>query len=318
MKIKFDFMDIQFFILIATIIAAIFIYVNAKKDNSTKEEILTGTKTLQTNAEKTISDLSQVNNEVIESHKKLIKTYDKVIENLNKTIETKETVISTQHEIIGQLTGGNSYPRIGVGDKSFFVIAEGTYSIPECNIEIVLIRNYIDTPIDATYNYLEKKELDNTNFISVCNTSFPKLWINSKTIQIPYKDIIYESIKNDDSFGFDIYYNSPFKRWLQHIRFLRFPDNKEKFGIVDILTEEKSYSKKRDYSKITTIFREVSNEFPTVIFEEKTNKKFYLIDLYYNDNQKLMMYNYNFALEITKENETLPVYTLNDFASATD
>lgn len=303
-------------VAIAAFIAAIGSYQINKKRN----EIAETTKSLVNTADSTMSELKKASiqiNTSLEQTKKANQKLDdnkvRIIANLNKTLEAKDATITAQNEIIGQLTGGQSYPKIGIGESCFYILINGKYSIPECEIEIILLKDYLTAPFNVTDNYLKNGIKDGKYFKTLEKLKYPKLWKNGSSISIPFKEDVYNIVMNSQSFGFDIFYVSSFKRWKQEIRFLRFYEDKSDFGIFDKLIEENPSQDEDNNVKTKILIMQISDKFPTEFIEAKTKKKFCHIDLYNIENPNLQMYQPNFVMEMTDDNMKLPVYNEKDF-----
>ena len=98
-----------------------------------------------------------------------------IITNLEKTIESKD-------EIIGMVTGGDSYPRLSIGNNYFFLSVNGVYSIPECTVEIVYLKNYLNISLNTTSDYLEKGIRNDTDIKTIYKAKFTKQLSNDNYI----------------------------------------------------------------------------------------------------------------------------------------
>ena len=291
-----------FAIFILTVIAAFFVWINSVKDSKIRDQIYSGVDTLKIKSAETIERLKDANRDITISLKKTIKANEqlaennlKIAENYLKTIEAKEAIIDAQKDIIGQITGGDSYPRLYLGKKGFFITANGQYSIPNLRIDIYFLKEYLDIPSNMTQSYL-KSNSESDYIYKITNLTIPKLWINADNALLPIKREIRESMTQTRSSGFDIFFTSEYKRWIQKIRFIQHTDDKNKWGVIDILDSEKPITSTKDNIKSNRIYLEVSNDFPLSFIESKTNEKYYEITLYNIVNQHISMYQPNFVV----------------------
>lgn len=301
-------------------IAAFIAAFGSRQVDKVRKEIAGHTKNLIEKADSSMTELkiasSQINKSLEETkvaNQKLDENKSKIIENLNKTLDAKNATINAQNEIIGQLTGGDSFPRIEVGESCFYLVINGNYSIPDCEVEIVLLRDYFTAPFDVTDSYVYNGKKDGKYYNTICRQFYPKLWINGINVEIPFVDEIYDCVKNADSFGFDIFFVSSFKRWKQEIRFLRFPERKSDFGVVEKVNEEKPSLNGKNEEKVKRLILEISDSFPTEFIEQKTKKRFCYVDLYHIEDENKHLYQPNFVTEMTKEITKLPIYNERDF-----
>lgn len=163
-----------------------------------------------------------------------------------------------------------------------------------------------------TQSYL-KSNSESDYIYRITYVTIPKLWINAENALLPIKREIRESMTQTRSSGFDIVFTSEYKRWIQKIRFIQRTDDKNKWGVIDILDSEKPIASNKDNIKSSRIYLEVSNDFPLSFFDSKTNEKHYEITLYNLDNQHLSMYQPNFVAKSSLDIEKQPTYGKTDF-----
>ena len=308
-----------FAIFLLTVIAAFFVWINSAKDSKIRDQIYSGVDTLKIKSAETIERLKDANRDISKSLEKTIKANEQLAENnlklaetYLKTIEAKEAIIDAQKDIIGQITGGDSYPRIFFGKKGFFVTANGQYSIPELRVDIYFLKNYLNIPSEVNQAYL-KDQTESEYIYKISGFTIPKLWINGNSSLIPIKKEIRELLIHNSSSVFDIIFTSGYKRWIQNIRFVQHDNNENKWGVIDILDSEKPIASTIDNIESSRIYLEVSNDFPLSIFDSKTNEKHYDITLYNLDNQHLSMYQPNFVAKSSLNIEKQPTYGKTDF-----
>jgi polyhydroxyalkanoate synthesis regulator phasin len=229
----------QFIILIITVIGASVVAISTYKDGKIRDEINQGIKKIDTivnNSEIKLNEsakkLSENLEETKNANEKLKKTYKNTVENLAKTIEAKNATIESQTEILGQITGGDSYPAISLKNDGFYISVKGAYSIPNLKVQINAIANLavypeINIKRDTDINKLKEK---------IFNLHYGKLWKTTPFAEfIPFKNINEFLNKTENHIhGFDIIFNSDYKKWKQYIRII---SHKGRWEIEDVLVE---------------------------------------------------------------------------------
>ena len=156
-----------FAIFILTVIAAFFVWINSVKDSKIRDQINSGVDTLKIQSDETIRRLKDANRDIsvsLEKTKKaneqLAENNQKISENYRKTIEAKEAIIDAQKDIIGQITGGDSYPSIVMTRNQFFLLVNGTYGIPNLNIQIYYLKDYTKNTFENSIRLFIKQNTD--------------------------------------------------------------------------------------------------------------------------------------------------------------
>lgn len=255
-----------FAIFILTVIAAFFVWINSVKDSKIRDQINSGVDTLKIQSDETIRRLKDANRDIsvsLEKTKKaneqLAENNQKISENYRKTIEAKEAIIDAQKDIIGQITGGDSYPSIVMTRNQFFLLVNGTYGIPNLNIQIYYLKDYTKIPSKIVSDYLLNKT--QTEYIyEIYNSKCRNLGVG---IVHP---ISYDSLKsefnNKISHGIDIVFQGDFKSWIQRIRLIPIND---KYEVFEELEEIISYNKTRNLGNTRKqLFIKVSDNFPYI------------------------------------------------------
>ncbi|MBA4318144.1 MAG: hypothetical protein C0412_07065 [Flavobacterium sp.] len=273
-------------ILILTFIIAFFAYYNSNQDEKTKKDIKDNTDSLKSTAKKTIENLNEVNREILESQAQAKKTFEKVnrtyentfenlaqteknydvtLENLQKTIEAKDATISSQNEIIGQITGGNSYPQVTLKKDGFYLRVVGPYNIPNLKIQIGLIQDCLNISENLTLDYLHGKVTDEIYTVKI-QKEYSKLWTVPFSQIIEFKNMKnYLSQHNGQMHAFEIYFESAYKKWGQKIRIVSHNGNWE---IADVLYEIPTIQRDNVYNSEKEIYEHVSENFPTLLKAE--------------------------------------------------
>lgn len=160
------------------------------------------------------------------TNKKINRTYEEVVAVQQKTIETKD-------EIIGFLTGGDSYPSILILGNKFYVSINGSCGIPNLKFEVYYLANYDKIPsIDISNYFTSKKESYSIYRIFKCDN---QVFAAKTLIELSneyFRDFLQLTTW---SHGFDIDFSTPYKMWKQKIRF-KFHNNKwEYISMIDEL-----------------------------------------------------------------------------------
>jgi uncharacterized protein (UPF0333 family) len=275
------YLNLNLGILIVLIIGAVFSFFNSIGDEKTKNEIKDNTDTLVNTAKETVKNLHTVSKNVLISQNQAQKTFDRLnltynntldnlekternyqtsLENLERTIEAKDATITSQNEIIGQITGGDSYPKITLKNNGFYLSVVGTYNIPDLKIQIGLIQNCLNIPENLTLDYLKGKETEEIYTIKI-QKEYSKLWTIPFSQTIEFKNMRnYLTQTNGQMHGFEIYFESAYKKWGQKIRVLSHDGNWE---IADVLYEIPTTQRDNTYSAEKVIYEHVSENFPT-------------------------------------------------------
>ncbi len=268
-------MDGNIWILIFTLILAMFAFINARSDDKIKNDIKSNTTKLIDASDKLVEDLTKVNKEIKNSQKDAETTYAKVNANYNKTIENleetrrlniltndnlkeiiaaKDATIEAQNEIISQITGGDTYVYFNVWNKKLELKIEGDYSIPELNCEIYFLENYLNIPYEECDKYLRIPV--ESEHIKKIFTGIPqKIYQNTNYPPIELPTEVLNSIVNNTGSGFDIYFNSSFNKWVQKIRIIENPLNPNILEVFSVIFEFKGVRNKQPWG--TPNFKEV-------------------------------------------------------------
>jgi hypothetical protein len=294
-----EFFSSPYFYAAIVCVAAIVAAYGSSRIAKTRKAIAERTEKLVKSADSTLAELKNTSKiidsslfETKQANKKLEENKNSIIENLNKTIEVKEATIQAQKDIIGQITGGDSYPRLSLSNKGFHVTSEGTYNIPNLNVKVFFLKDYLNIPSEITASYLtENKE---SEFIyKIIDKTLSKLWLNGRSPLLEIDKKIIRSIINTNSSGFDIYFASEYRRWVQKIRLIKHP-KEEKWGVIDIMHSEKITTPEDDPRRTRRIYLEISDNFPLYFRANDTNEKICRIILYVLD--KKIMFRPNFVI----------------------
>ena len=188
-------------------------------------------------------------------------------ETFHETLEVKDTTIAAQKNIIGVLTGGDSYPSVLFNQKGFLLASSGDYGIPNLKLQIIHIPNYQNCPIESLSLYLNDNKADK-NIKIIYDKTFTKSFAGSINL-IKFSELAI-NLDKDVSHAFDFNFNSDLKRWTQRIRFI--PVN-NRWEVLNGLEEEISY--KEEKGKVPspkTIHFKASINFP---YLEKIEGKIY-------------------------------------------
>nr|WP_314897278.1 hypothetical protein [uncultured Flavobacterium sp.] len=232
-----------------------------RKLNEANKALLKNNDLVTENLEKTIT----ANEKLQKTSEQLQQNYKQIVETLNQTIEGKDATIRAQEGIIGQTTGGDSYPKITLKKKGFYLTVQGKYSIPNLRVTILLISNCLNIPKDVTIDYLRDGKINPTYIKTIFNYTYSKLWAGGHINPINIEDINnYLSTDDGVMHAFEIYYKSDFKIWEQKIRIISY---KGKWEIADILNEIPTTHRGNTILKDNNIYNLVSENFPA----EQTN-----------------------------------------------
>lgn len=259
------------------------------KDGKTSDRIDSGVgkiDTIVTNSENRLKDASEsilINNalvienlkKTIDANKQLQKTneqlgiasgqlqqnYEQIVATLNTTIKVKDEAIKSKDEIIGQTTGGESYPSLSIKKGGFYLANRGIYSIPNLQVSIRLIPNCLNIPRNATLEYLRNEPTDPKYVIPIYYKKYPKLWAGLSIESIDIKNL-NSYIPNDKGImhAFEIYFESDYKRWMQRIRII---SHNGKWEVAEVLDEIPTTQRSNVYSNEKEIFKHISENFPT-------------------------------------------------------
>lgn len=226
-----------------------------------------------------------------------------ITDTLSKTVEAKE-------EIIGMLTGGDSYPTILYNKDGFLLASHGKYGIPNLKLQIVHISDYQHTSMESISNYLNNNKT-NDNISVVYTNIFTKTFAGTvHTIKLSELNI---EIDKNISHGFDFNFSNDFKRWVQRVRLI--PVN-GKWEVLDGLEEEVTY--KKDIHSVPapkTIHFRASQNFPYL--ENIQGKKYGANKLYYHltvDRESKLNYHnlFNRSFEMTRD-RIMDAFDINYF-----
>lgn len=300
-------------ICVAAIVAAI----GSNKIANTRKAIASRIENLIGTADTTLNELKETSkvidlswNETEKANLKLEDNKKALIKILEKTIDAKDATIESQKDIIGQITGGDSYPRLSIGKKGFYIRIIGEYSIPNLKVDIIFLKNYLNIPYNITQAYIDN-QTESEHIYKISSVKYQKLWVNSRTNLIPIENTIRESIITNNSSGFDIYFNSGFNRWVQKIRFIKHGDIDE-WGVIDLLHSEKVTAKKGEYQKSSRIYLEISDKYPLYFIDPKSKDKVCRITLYNIGKQRTTNHP-NFYVEYSDSICQQPFYIKEDF-----
>lgn len=250
------------FIIVAALVAAF----NAKKASKKTDGIVTTTQSIEgttnatftrlenvsTNLITTLGKIEQANSKLEENRSSINDTYEKTIESLKATLQSKD-------EILGMITGGDSYPQLTLTKNAFFVVVNGTYGIPNLKVEVYHLKDYNSIPSEVVSDYL----LNNTisGYIQRIYSSEARNLGVGNVNPIEYDSFIRTELANTNiSHGFDIFYTGDYKSWVQKIRLI--PVN-GKWEFLDCLEESSSFNKTTNLMNTRkTIYFKTSENFP--------------------------------------------------------
>ena len=260
--------------IIVTIAAFIAAY-GSYRVNKTRKTIETNSKELIQKADSSMTELERASKQINESLEKakeanikldinnsqLASNYKKIVEGLEESIKAKDATISAQEEILGQITGGNSYPKITLKKDGFFLSPIGSFSIPNLQVKIGFIQNCMNIPEQTTLNYLRGQNPDKI-FTFIISEKYSKLWKNPSFEIIKIKNMKnYLMTNNGIIHGFDISFQSEYKKWFQKIRLI---SHNGSWEIADVLYEIPTTQKSNVFSSEKKIYEHVSKDFPTL------------------------------------------------------
>lgn len=137
----------------------------------------------------------------------------------------------------------------------------GAYNIPGLKVKIGLIQNCLNIPENRTTDYLQDK-VGVAIFNIEIQKEYSKLWTVPFSQSIKFKNMKdYLTHDNFQLHGFEIYFESTYKKWGQKIRILAHNGNWE---IADVLFEIPTIQKDNNYSSEKKIYEHVSEGFPTL------------------------------------------------------
>lgn len=236
-----------------------------------------------------LDKVTLANVQLLETNEKLNKASLQLLDNYNKTLEAleasnkakdeallaKNETIKSKDEIIGQLTGGNSFPRISLKKGGFHISVQGVYSLYDVKVTIRLIPNFLKIPKQTTQDYLKGLQPDSKYIITFNQFTFPKLLSGSLPGSINIKDFnSYFTRNEEDMHAIDIFIESDRKIWFQRTRLVT---HNGKWEVADILKEIPSVQKDNSFNDGTPIFNTVSEKFPLYY---PNNENWKLIILY--------------------------------------
>ncbi|AOZ98783.1 hypothetical protein BIW12_04670 [Flavobacterium commune] len=241
------------------------IVTNSEKKLNDAGEALSKNNTLVVdNLKKTIKaseQLQEANEQLQKASEQLQKNYKQIVETLNQTIEGKNATIKAQDEVIGQITGGNSYPELSLKKGGFYLNTHGSFSIPNLKISIWVIPNCLNIPKKVTIDYLRENITDQKYIIPIVAIRYSKLWAgyNIQSIEV---ENFKSYLPNEDGnmHAFEIYFESDYKKWKQRIRII---SHNGKWEIADLLDEIPTTQRDNIFFSEKEIYRHVSENFPS-------------------------------------------------------
>jgi len=287
-------------------IAAFFAAYGSNRINNQRNKTAKLTENLVKTADSTLKELKEAGekinlslNETEKANLNLKTNNDAIVENLKKTIEAKETIIKVKDDILGMLTGGQSYPSILFNENGFWISITGEYGIPNLKLDIVHIKDYEKTPVNSLNKYLAEGYID-SNFKLVYSNTFIKTFAGTLHL-LKFEDLNLD-IDTSKSQGFDFIFNSNIKKWTQRIR-LNLVNNR--WEVLNGLEEEITYKEsKNKIPSPKSIHFKVSKNFPHI--REIGKKKIISTQAYYyliaqRENQLKSSQLFNKGYEVTEE-----------------
>jgi hypothetical protein len=269
--------------------------------NDSKSKLETANEALITNNNLVIDNLVRTqtaNEQLIKASEQLQKNYEQIVEGLKKSIEAKEETINAKEEIIGQTTGGDSYPSLSLKKGGFYLSTLGTYSIPNLRVSIRLIPNCLSIPRKVTLKYLRNQPTDPKYVIPIYYEKYNRLWAGFKFEYIDIKNL-KSYIPNDDSImhAFEIYFESDYKKWIQRIRII---SHNGKWEIADVLYEIPTTQRDNIFIREEPIYKHVSENFPAIVIDGATKIiYFFNADLEHPTNPTVEFIEYKNGNEIS-------------------
>lgn len=294
-------------------IAAFVAAIGSDMVNKQRNKIESNTQEIVKTANITLNELkvageniNQSLGEAKQANSKLDVNKDKIIETLNKTIENKEATLNAQATIIGMLTGGDSYPTILLKQsKGFYILVNGEYGIPNLDLQIVYIKDFINVPINSLASYLNDN-VTSDNIAQIYSHTFPRTYPRSlHSINLSELNI---DLNKNLSHGFDFIFTSDYKKWIQRIRLIPINGKWEILNAFEeVFTQDKD---KTSISNISRIYFKVSDTFPNLVNHGGNTYGneflYYMLD---NDKRRYLNSSrlFNDGIEITEKNITEPL-----------
>lgn len=267
-----------------------------KVANSTKKKMNKASDDLKNNLDLSQANFEKVmlaNEQLLETNQKLSHTSSLLQKNFEETLKTLEAAnkakdeaikaqtetLKSKNEVIGRLTGGDSYPEISLKKGGFHITVRGEYSIPDLRIIIYALPNYLNTPVQVTSDYLQNKYKGSSYIFPIYSQQYYMVWAGHMpgSIDIPNFN---EYLPTNDGVmnGFDILLETKNKKWKQQIRLV---SHKGKWEIADKLLEIQTTLKDNVYRNPEEISTKISENFPAIrTANTKTGKM--MIYLTYN------------------------------------
>ena len=332
----------NFWIFILTCIGAWFIYHNSNKNDESTHRIESATENLVNKSKETIKQLNSVSSDIRDSQDKakqtydtLIETYEKTkkvsdqtIENLKEIIQTQEEVLKSKDEVIGKITGGDSYPRASISNGYINIFIKGKYSIPKVNIQVFVLKNYIDTPEKELREYISERKTDGNHVKLVHNKNYPKLWKNGRVVQIPITNEMSLDFLSSATIAIDIYFASKYKRWAQKIRLIKSTVTDNEYEVINLLFEEKNAIDNDSEERVIPLEEKVSKNYGLNLpdgkggqYEIVTRNKegeidYYMLLVYSNKDRVFTgFYQPNYGLKAKEGNNNLSTIRITDLIS---
>lgn len=279
-----------------------------------RNDIANRTATLVESADKSLTELRKVGNslnislERIEhANLKLEENKKSIFETYEKTIESQKAIIQSKDEILGMITGGDSYPKIALFKDNIYVFVNGTYGIPDLKIEIYHLKNIDKIQASDISRYLSNgTESDNISKVYSGETKNLGAGL-AHPIDCGYiKNELMKIVPQ----GFDIIFVGGFKKWIQRIRL--YPIN-GKWERLDGLEETRTFIKTNNLTDMkSTIYFKASENFPHLFKVE--NEVFCGTNSYYVFDRKVQLIVVpNILHKITHEN-TIPPFDIDFFS----
>lgn len=261
--------------------------------DSTKDKLDKASDDLKNNLDLSQASLERVilaNKQLLETNQKLSQTSIQLQKNYEKTLKTLEAAnkakeeaikaqnetINSKDEVIGQLTGGKSFPRISLKKGGFHISVQGEYSIPDLRIIIYALPNYLNIPAQVTSDYMKGKKTGPSYIFPIYSQQYYMVWADHLpgSIDIPNFN---EYLPTNDGImnGFDIILETKHKKWKQQIRIV---SHNGKWEIADKLLEIPTTQKGNVMRIPDEIFTEISENFPAIrTANTKTGKMMFYI-----------------------------------------
>lgn len=203
--------------------------------------------------------LSQTSIQLQRNYEETLKTLEAANQAKDEALNAQKETLKSKDEVIGRLTGGNTYPKIELKKGGFYLTSIGGYTIQGLKVVIFIIPNYLDIPKQVTIDYLKGNKLDEKYIVPVFKKTYSRFWGNSsEVIDIPNFNG-YLLTNNNAAHAFEVYFESEFKKWSQKIRII---SHNGKWEVANILDEIPTTNIGNMNINGNNIYKLISENFP--------------------------------------------------------